>query len=119
MNFRNTLNVKVYRKPQEAKKRSEAKYPWMSGASNVFPQGNWAKVLPVWRLHRGRNTTGLQTVPTLLRSNMDMLLIVDSWAPRSLNSMECCEFSHSTQVANGGRVHSFGMDYSKQRAAGP
>lgn len=62
---------------------------------------------------------GLQTAPTLLSTNTDMVLIMGSWALKSLNSMGFCELSHPTQVANGREIHSFGIEYSKRRAAGP
>jgi hypothetical protein len=57
LSSRNTFNTKVYRKLQESGSPiPETKYQWMSGASNLFAQGNWAKVLPVWWvLHRGRS----------------------------------------------------------------
>lgn len=60
----------------------------------------------------GRGTMGLQTVPTLLSTNMDTVLIMGSWALRSLKSMECCELSHATQAADGGEIRSFRMEYS-------
>lgn len=55
---------------------------------------------------------GLQTFPSLLSTNMDTVLIMGSWALRSLKSMECCELSRATQVADGGEIRSFRMEYS-------